>query len=99
MPDHLHFMICGRDPSARPKLGISEFKQQTGYWFGRHAPHLGWQDDFYDHIVRRSEDWCSQVRYIAGNPVRAGLVVDPLAYPFTGSIGFDLADVLVDAND
>ena len=53
-----------------------------------------WQKDFYDHVIRKSEDIAVQVRYILDNPVRKGLVPTWEEYPFKGSIGCNLEDVL-----
>jgi len=45
-------------------------------------------------VIRKSDDWRRQVAYVLKNPVRAGLVEDPFAYPFTGSIGYDLYELI-----
>ena len=55
-----------------------------------------WQSDFYDHIFRRDESFANQIRYIANNPVRRGLVENWEHYPCTGSIGFNLKELLSD---
>ena len=73
------------------------FKQQSGFWLGQQRPAFHWQKDFYDHIIRANEDLGTQIRYIANNPVRKGLVSDWHDYPFTGSIGIDLKAVIEDA--
>ena len=96
MPDHLHVMIAGRDETSRPKEAMDEFKETTGHWFGDHCPDVCWQKDYHDHIIRISDDWRNHVVYILNNPARAGLVDDPLKYPFLGSIGVSVDDVLRD---
>ena len=60
----------------------------------KNRPEMGWQKDFYDHIMRTQEDIVAQVKYILDNPVRKGLVVNWEDYPFKGSIGCKLEDVL-----
>jgi putative transposase len=95
MPDHLHLIVKGLEPRSRPKLAIEDFKQQTGLWLKARRPQFDWQADFYDHIIRSSEDWVAQAQYVAGNPVRAGLVEDLFAYPFSGSIGYDFEKLIV----
>ncbi|AIE86059.1 hypothetical protein OP10G_2691 [Fimbriimonas ginsengisoli Gsoil 348] len=40
--------------------------------------------------------WKRHAFYILQNPIRAGLVADPYEYPFTGSIGYELAQMLLD---
>ncbi len=55
---------------------------------------IGWQKDFYDHLIRKSENLAVQVKYILDNPVRKGLVSSWQAYPFKGSIGCKMEDLL-----
>jgi putative transposase len=98
MPDHLHLILQGQDDSADTWRAMVDFKQQTGFWFGRNRPQDVWQKDFYDHIIRADEDLGAQIRYIADNPVRRGLVKLWSDYAFTGSIGIELEEVLVDAS-
>lgn len=97
MPDHLHLLHCGQTPQSRAKDAMVRFKRDSGIWFAEHRPELEWQKDFYDHIVRRSEGWESQARYLALNPVRAGLATDIFEWPYTGSIGYERDEVLLDA--
>ncbi len=53
-----------------------------------------WRKDYYDHVIRTREDIASQVRYILDNPVRKGLVSSWQEYPFKGSIGCKMEDIL-----
>ena len=94
IPDHVHLIVQGQSSAADLWQTMTAFKQQSGYWFGRHRPSVRWQKDFYDHVVRASEDLRAQVRYVADNPVRKGLAQEWQLYPFTGAIGIDLADLL-----
>jgi hypothetical protein len=61
------------------------FKQQTGFWLNRTTQGISWQKGFFDRIVRREEDLPGELRYIASNPVRGGIVSDWREYPFLGS--------------
>jgi len=94
MPDHLHVILRGDVPDADPRQTIIAFKQLSGFWLKQNRPNISWQKDFYDHIIRREEDLGSQIRYIAANPVRKGLVEDWHKYPHTGAIGVDLSAVI-----
>lgn len=98
MPDHLHVILHGRDDASDTWRAMVDFKQQTGFWFGRNRPQDAWQKDFYDHIIRADEDLGAQIRYIADNPVRWGLVSVWSDYAFTGAIGIELNQVLADAS-
>ncbi|HZU13246.1 MAG TPA: transposase [Chloroflexota bacterium] len=85
MPDHLHVLL--RLPPDSPPLGrlIGAFKRLTTRQSWEHGIRGRlWQPRFYDHIVRRSEDAGEIARYIRDNPVRAGLVTDADAYPYSG---------------
>lgn len=93
MPDHLHVMLRGKSDDANCLAAMNKFKQLSGKLLYR-LKLPKWQDSFYDHVVRGGEDWRGQVTYIAMNPVRSGLVESFLDYPFTGSIGYPLQDVI-----
>ena len=93
MPDHFHLMTKGLQETSDFWRAMLRFKQITGFWLSKHSS-IRWQDNFYDHVLRRDEDFANQVRYIVNNPVRRGLVKNWQDYPFTGSIGFDLKELL-----
>ena len=70
------------------------FKQLTGYWLARHLPGVRWQKDFFDRVLRDDDELVRQLRYVAENPVRRGLVRDWREYAFTGSDVYDLGALL-----
>jgi hypothetical protein len=49
---------------------------------------IEWQKDSYDHVLRNAErgpqEFQNTARYIANNPVRAGIVEAAEDYPFAG---------------
>jgi putative transposase len=96
MPDHLHVVFHGKDDDADTWQAMVDFKQKSGYWFGRCRPEFCWQKDFHDHVVRSSEDLGVHIRYIADNPVRLGLAAAWDQYPYTGSLGVDLRSIMED---
>jgi hypothetical protein len=98
MPDHAHVILQGQDDSADAWQTMVDFKQLTGFWLGRNRSQDAWQKNFYDHIIRINEDLGAQIRYIANNPVRWELVKIWSDYPFTGAIGLDLLEVMIDAS-
>jgi putative transposase len=87
MPDHLHFFV------AEP----NEF--DLGNWVGvLRRRLLGavpetdsddplWQRGFFDHVLRSDESYAQKWDYVRANPVRAGLIDDPDAWPFADEIG------------
>ena len=94
MHDHQHLIITGTKGDADLWKTIVNYKQKTGFWMSVNKPGMTWQKDFYDHIIRTNEDIATQVRYILDNPVRKGLVSFWEEYPFSGSIGCDLENIL-----
>ena len=95
MPDHQHLIITGTRGNSNIWKVIVSYKQKTGFWMSKNKPEMRWQKDFYDHVIRTKEDIGTQVRYILDNPVRKGLVSSWEEYPFKGSIGCELDDVLL----
>ncbi|MDI6765231.1 MAG: transposase [Bacteroidota bacterium] len=85
MPDHLHLIIEGKSDDANILKMVNGFKQRTGYWLYQHRHEFHWQKDYYDHIIRNSEDLRKQIEYILQNPVRKGIVVDWKQFPHKGS--------------
>ncbi len=94
MPDHQHLIVTGMCGSADVWKTVVHYKQKTGFWMSVNKPGMKWQKDFYDHIIRRESDIVTQVRYILDNPVRKGLVSSWHEYPFKGSIGCKMEDIL-----
>jgi hypothetical protein len=43
---------------------------------------INWQDGFFDHRLRNIESAVEKANYIRMNPVRAGLVDNPLEWPY-----------------
>ena len=85
MPDHVHFLVEARLPSANLLKFVAQWKQRTGYLFRHELSRRFWQRRFYDHILRRPEDCEAIAWYIWMNPVRQGIVADPTQYPYSGS--------------
>jgi REP element-mobilizing transposase RayT len=82
MPDHLHLLIRPQGPLG---LVIKSLKKHTT----RRVQELGrpgklWQDNYYDRILRKSEDAMVVARYILENPVRKGLAAVPEEYRWSG---------------
>lgn len=80
MPDHCHFLFEGKTDFSDAYKCLINFKQRSSYHL-----KIGWQKDFYDHILRTDEDVTKQTKYILGNPVRKNLVGDWRGYAFKGS--------------
>ena len=92
MPDHLHLRVEGSESSDLAQL-MKAFKQTSSFDYKQRVGRLLWQRSYYDHILRGPNELQPAIEYILGNPVRAGLVENPHAYPFLG--GEVLGDMLV----
>ena len=42
-----------------------------------------WQHESYDHFVRDNAEWLQIIRYVANNPVKAGLVKEAADWQWT----------------
>ena len=76
MPDHVHFILSFPD--------IASFSPVIGDWKRwltiRHK--VRWQENFFDHRLRRDENFNQKADYILHNPVRAGFVAKPEDWPY-----------------
>jgi len=95
MPDHQHFIMTGTEPASNVMKAVVAYKQRTGFWMSSNGKAMWWQKDFYDHVIKENEDIKTRARYILNNPVRKGMVKNWCDYPYSGSIGCSLDDVLL----
>lgn len=90
MPDHCHF-FCAPGGEGKQK-SLADFVGAIKRWTARRfAAELGfttpfWQQEFFDHLVRSSENYEAKWRYVVDNPVRAGLVANAEDWPFAAEI-------------
>ena len=92
MPDHIHMTLRGNKSDSDIKKCIDMFKQKSGYLLSKNFPHIKWQKDYYDHVLRSKENLDIHIKYILNNPVRAGLVKYWKQYPFKGSSIYNLVE-------
>jgi REP element-mobilizing transposase RayT len=81
MPDHLHLLV-------RPGQSLGAIIRMFKTYTTRQVQARGgagklWQDDYYEHIIRKDEDARGIARYILDNPVRKGLVAAAEDYPWS----------------
>ena len=83
MPDHLHALVELGD-GANLSTTMKRIKGTTARSLNQLVARRGplWAQGFHDHALRKDEDVEKVARYIIGNPVRSGLVDDPLDYPY-----------------
>ena len=96
MPDHVHLVVSGKSSVSDTLMVMETFKQQTGWWLKENERFTEWQQNFHDRIIRNTAEYAETIRYVVNNPVRAGLVDWWEDYPFTGAIGLNLREHLID---
>jgi REP element-mobilizing transposase RayT len=90
MRDHLHVLAEGQESDSDLISFANLLKQRTSFAHCRRRGdgHL-WQKGYFEHVLRDDEMTRTVAKYILENPVRAGLVQEPLDYPFSGSLVYD----------
>ena len=83
MPDHWHGLI-ELGEGANLSTVVQRIKGVTARYVNRSCAFDGplRAKGFHDHALRRDEAMEQTARYIIANPVRAGLVEDPMDYPY-----------------
>ena len=85
MPDHVHVVLLslydGNGPISIPEI-TQAIKGTSAHQVNKLLGRKGkvWQDESFDRALRREESIEAKVNYILENPVRAGLVKNPLDY-------------------
>jgi len=85
MPNHVHILIT---PIVPPSLLMRWLKGSTARAANRLLGRTGqpfWQDESWDHWIRRTESLNRTRRYIEQNPVTAGLVASSEMWPWSSS--------------
>jgi REP element-mobilizing transposase RayT len=75
MPNHVHVVLRPYE-SSFPLAGIlHSWKSFSAQRINAHLKRRGavWQREYYDHLLRDEAQLARAVRYVAENPVRAGL--------------------------
>ena len=94
MPDHLHLLVEGTADDSDCKRFIKAFKQYSGYYYSQQLHKTLWQRYGFEHVLRDGEVTIQVARYILANPVRAGLAPTVEAYPYVGSLVYDLRSLM-----
>jgi putative transposase len=94
MPDHVHLLAGGSLGPARLADFAQRAKQLSGFYGRRRLGGPVWQAGYFERVLREADDTRSVVEHILANPVRAGLVIHPEDYPFSGSGVCSLAELL-----
>jgi len=79
MPDHLH-LLANLGPSLTLSRCIARLKSKTKEALATSGTR--WQDNYYEHRLRRHESASNVLQYIFLNPFRAGLLQSKEKYPW-----------------
>jgi REP element-mobilizing transposase RayT len=83
MPDHLHALFSGQDDDSDFRTLMTIFRRRAAHQYARTFRKRLWQVGYYEHVLRHDEPTGPIARYIARNPVRAGLAADVVQYPYS----------------
>lgn len=86
MPDHIHLFVRGGFDFHLAQW-VRILKRTLSKTLARlgHTPNH-WQRGFFDHLIRSGESYDEKWLYVRDNPARAGLVADPMDWPWQGEI-------------
>ena len=84
MPDHLHLFAAPRDLRFTVERWLTYWKSQFSKAQAR--ADWRWQALAFHRRLRRPESYAEKWNYVRENPVRAGLVTGPEAWPYQGMI-------------
>jgi putative transposase len=94
MPDHAHALVEGVSGESDLPAFVKSAKESSGRAYFRRRGCPLWQEGYYEHVLRAEEDARGIARYIVANPIRAGLVANPLDYPYLGSDRWAVSELL-----
>jgi len=84
MPDHYHVLL-----TLKTVPSISQVVRAVHSSFAIRLHQVSqvrgrtWQRRFRDHVLRDEEDYRTKISYMHANPVRAGLVENPVDYTWS----------------
>jgi putative transposase len=84
MPDHFHWILRMEENSSNYSPVLKSLKWNFSFEYKKiHALNGAvqiWQPRFWDHVIRNEADLERHINYIHYNPVKHGLVQDPLEW-------------------
>jgi REP element-mobilizing transposase RayT len=85
MSNHVHILIEPLAPLSRITESIKRYSAREANNILGLTGQPFWEIESYDHWVRTTKEFDNIVRYIELNPVKAGLVETPEAYPWSSA--------------
>jgi REP element-mobilizing transposase RayT len=85
MANHVHILITPEVPISKIMQSLKRFTAREGNrLLGLTGQHF-WQEESFDRLVRNDAEFGRIARYIEMNPVRAGVVETPEAFPWSSA--------------
>lgn len=86
MPNHVHVLTETKLGFPLEKV-LHSWKSYTASNANKILGRTGefWQREYYDRYIRHAEHFIDAIRYIEGNPVKAGLAKHASDWPFTSA--------------
>jgi putative transposase len=84
MPDHVHLLVKPADEISVERV-VQFIKGGYSYRLRKVEKIQVWQESFTNHRIRDADDYQRHCEYVRMNPVRARLVRDAEAYPFSSA--------------
>ncbi|MEX2261754.1 MAG: transposase [Bryobacteraceae bacterium] len=85
MPNHVHLLLTPHVSVSKLLGSLKAATAKRANLLLRRTGRPFWQDESYDHLVRSGEEFRRIQRYIANNPVTAGLATRPEEYAWSSA--------------
>jgi putative transposase len=87
MPDHVHAILFPQEQTTISDV-MMRFKIASSRRIRPLRGRAFWQARFYDRVLRSRGEYDETYEYIHSNPMRAGLVQDPLRWEWSSARWF-----------
>jgi putative transposase len=85
MSNHVHVLLNPLVPVWKITRAVKNVSARDANLVLERTGNAFWQDEFYDHWVRDSQEFKRIVRYIEANPMKAGLVNSVEEWPWSSA--------------
>jgi putative transposase len=85
MPNHVHLLVTPKAELRQITSGLKGATAKTSNKILNRTGEPFWQDESFDHWLRRNEAFTRIISYIERNPVSAGLVKRPEDWPWSSA--------------
>lgn len=85
MANHIHILIFPNAPLAKITKSVKGFSAKKANKILNRTGEAFWQDESFDHWVRRESSFGRIKLYIENNPVSAGLVKSAEEWPWSSA--------------